>query len=167
MASQEENAKLTDIDKLKLIDFHRENPGFWVINQGVSRTKKLLKKEQLVKEFDGKFSIEILEKVFYGLRASYLREHKKYKDGNLPKKTWKFYESMLFLSENGPMQKAVFTNDEREREREILITFYEGNPALWNHGMVEYRDRNLRSALPQKLALKFDEKFSKEEIKKE
>ena len=46
----------------------------------------MLKKEELVKEFDGKFSIEILEKVFHGLRASYLREHKKYKDGNLPKK---------------------------------------------------------------------------------
>ena len=87
---------------------------FAIANQGVSRTKKLLKKEELVKEFDGKFSIEILEKVFHGLRASYLREHKKYKDGNLPKQTWKFYETMLFLSENGPMQKAVFTTEERD-----------------------------------------------------
>ena len=86
MASQEENTKLTDVEKFKLIDFCRENPDLWVTNQGVSRTKKLLKKEELVKEFDGKFSIEILEKVFHGLRASYLREHKKYKDGNLPKK---------------------------------------------------------------------------------
>ena len=90
----------------------------------------MLKKEELVKGFDGKFSIEFLEKVFHGLRASYLREHKKYKDGNLLKKTWKSYESMLFLSENGPMQKAVFTTEERD-----LITFYEANPALWNHGM--------------------------------
>ena len=79
------------------------------------------------------------------------------------KNTWKFYESMLFLSENGPMQKAVFTTEERE----ILITFYEANPALWNHGMVEYRDRNLRRALLQKLVLEFDQKFSEEEIKKE
>ena len=85
--------------------------------------------------------------MFHGLRASYLREHKKYKDGNLPKKTWKFYESMLFLSENGPMQKAVFTTEERE----ILITVYEANPALWNHGMVEYCDRNLSRAFLQKL----------------
>ena len=74
-----------------LVDFYRENPDLWVTNQGVPRTKKLLKKEELVKEFDGKFSIEILEKVFYGLRASYLREHKKH-GGNLPKKTRKFYE---------------------------------------------------------------------------
>ena len=76
----------------------------------------MLKKEELVKEFDGKFSIEILEKVFHGLRASYLREHKKYKDGNLPKKTWKFYERMLFFSKNGPMRK-LFSPLKRERER--------------------------------------------------
>ena len=53
------------------------------------------------------------------------------------------YESMPFLRENGPMQKPVFTTEERE----ILITFYEANPALRNHGMVEYHDRNLRRAL--------------------
>ena len=74
----------------------------------------MLKKEELVKEFDEKFRLEILEKVLHGLRASYLREHKKYKDGNLSKKTWKFYESMLFLCENGAMQKAVFTTEERD-----------------------------------------------------
>ena len=62
MASQEENAKLTDVEKLKLIHFYRENPDLWVTNQGVSRTKKLLKKEELVKKFDGKFSIEICGK---------------------------------------------------------------------------------------------------------
>ena len=48
-----------------------------------------------------------------------------------------------------------------------MITFYEAKRALWNHGMVEYRDRNLRRALLQKLVLEFDEKFSEEEIKKE
>ena len=48
-----------------------------------------------------------------------------------------------------------------------MITVYEANPALWNHGIVEHRDRNLRRALLQKLALEFDEKFSEEEIKKE
>ena len=126
MASQEENTKLTDVEKFKLIEFYTENPDLWVTNQVGSRTKKLLKKEELVKEFDGKFSIEILEKVFHGLRASYLREHKTYKYGKLPKKTWKFYESMLFLSENGPKQKAVFTTEERDS----LITLYEASPAL-------------------------------------
>ena len=57
MASQEKKTKLPDFEKFKLIDFYRENPDLWVTNQGVSRTKKLLKKEELVKKFDGKFSI--------------------------------------------------------------------------------------------------------------
>ena len=48
-----------------------------------------------------------------------------------------------------------------------MITFYEANPALWNHGTVEYRDRNVRRDLLQKLVLEFDEKFSEKEIKKE
>ena len=39
----------------------------------------------LVEEFDSKFSIKILEKAFYALRASFLWEHKKYqKEGKLP-----------------------------------------------------------------------------------
>ena len=36
------------------------------------------KKQKLVKEFDRKFSIKILEKAFHALRASFLRELKKY-----------------------------------------------------------------------------------------
>ena len=32
MASQEENMKLTDVEKFKLIDFCRENPDLWVTN---------------------------------------------------------------------------------------------------------------------------------------
>ena len=48
-----------------------------------------------------------------------------------------------------------------------MITFYEANPALWNNGMVEYRDRNPHRAFLQKLVLEFDEKFSEKEIKKE
>ena len=54
-----------------------------------------------------------------------------------------------------------------KREREVLITFYEAILASWNHGMVEYRDRNMRRALLQKLVLEFDEKLSEKEIKKE
>ena len=40
--------KLTYIEKFKLIDFYRENPDLRVTNQGVSRTKKMLKKKDLV-----------------------------------------------------------------------------------------------------------------------
>ena len=45
MVSQEENKKLTDVEKFQLIDFYKENPDLWVTNQGVSITKKLLKKK--------------------------------------------------------------------------------------------------------------------------
>ena len=49
MASQEENTKLTDVERFMLVDFYRENPDLLVTNQGVPRIKKLLKKEELVK----------------------------------------------------------------------------------------------------------------------
>ena len=133
------------------------------MNQGTSRSQKSLKKDELLNEFEGKFQIESLEKAFHGLRASFLREFKKYKKGNLPKKPWKFYKSMLFLKEEQVMRRALFSMEERE----ILITFYQNNPAFWNHGMVEYRDRNIRRSLIQKLVEQFDEKFTEEDIKKE
>ena len=132
MASQDKT-KLSDEEKYKLIEFYKKNPQLWVVNQGISRSQKSLKKDELLNEFEGKFQIESLEKAFHGLRASFLREFKKYKKGNLPKKPWKFYKSMLFLKEEQVMRRAVFSMEERE----ILITFYQNNPAFWNHGMVE------------------------------
>ena len=48
----------------------------------------------------------------------------------------------------------AFTSEERG----TLITFYQTNPALRDHGMIEYRDRNIRRALIQKLCEEFDEK---------
>ena len=57
------------------------------LHRGITRNQKALKKEELVEEFDRKFSIEILEKAFHALGASFLREHKKYqKEGKLPNK---------------------------------------------------------------------------------
>ena len=62
-----------------------------------------------MEEFDRKFPIETMEKAFHALRASFLREHKKYqKEGKLPNKGWKrFYESMLFLK-NEPKTSEKF-----------------------------------------------------------
>ena len=133
------------------------------MNQGISSRQKSLKKDELLNEFEGKFRIESLEKAFRGLRTSFPREFNKYKEGILPKKPWKFYKSMLFLKEEQVVRRAVFSMEERE----ILITFYQNNPALWNHGMVEHRDRNIRRSLTQKLVEQFDEKFTEEDIKKE
>ena len=101
------------------------------------RSQKAKKTEELVEEFKGKFSIAILEKAFHSLKASFLREYKKYeKDGKVPNKPWKFYDNMLFLPKN---HRVSFTTEEQE----TLTTFYHTNPPLWNHGLLEYRDRDI------------------------
>ena len=58
--------KLTDAEKVKLLAFYKENNELWVAQgtQGITRSQKAKKKEELVEEFEGKFSIEILEKAF-------------------------------------------------------------------------------------------------------
>ena len=103
---QEEHNKLTDKEKLKLIESKKSaNYG---LHRGITRSQRALKKEALVEEFDKKFSIDILEKTFHASRASFLREHKKYqKEGKLPNKGWKLYESMLFLK-NEPKTSEKF-----------------------------------------------------------
>ena len=54
--------------------------------------------------------------------------------------------------------------DLEERE---TIDFFNSNPSLWNHHLTEYRDRNLRDSLMEKLAEKFHGQFNKEDIKRE
>ena len=155
--------KLTDAEKVKLLAFYKENNELWV-TQGITRSQKAKKKEELVEEFEGKFSIEILEKAFHSLKASFLREYKKYeKDGKVPNKPWKFYDNMLFLKEEPKNPRVSFTTEERE----TLITFYHTNPPLWNHGLLEYRDRDIRRALLLKLCDELDGKFTEEDIKKD
>ena len=69
-----------------------------------------------MKEFERKFSIEILEKAFHALKASFLREHKKYqKEEKLPNKGWKLYENMLFLKSEPTTSEKLYihgTTDE-------------------------------------------------------
>ena len=74
----------------------------------------------------------------------------------------KFYDSMLFLKEEQKTTtntKNVFTVEQRE----TLITFYQNRPALRNHGLNGYRDRNLRRVLLCKLVKAFEDKFSEED----
>ena len=132
--------KLTDAEKVKLLAFYKENNELWV-TQGITRSQKAKKKEELVEEFEGKFSIEILEKAFHSLKANFLREYKKYeKGGKVPNKPWKFYDNMLFLKEEPKNPRVSFTTEERE----TLITFYH-----------------------TKLCDELDGKFTEEDIKKE
>ena len=157
LSSMADEQKLTDAEKVKLLAFYKENNELWV-TQGVTRSQKAMKKEELVEEFEGKFPIEILEKAFHSLRASFLREYKKYeKDGKVPNKPF------LFLKKEPKTTRVSFTTEERE----TLITFYHTNPPLWNHGLADYRDRNNRRALIQKLCEDLDDKFTEEDIKKE
>ena len=162
LSSMADEQKLADAEKVKLLAFYKENNELWV-TQGVTRSQKAMKKEELLEEFEGKFPIEILEKAFHSLRASFLPEYKKYeKDGKVPNKPWKFYENMLFLKEEPKTTRVSFTTEERE----TLITFYHTNPPLRNHGLADYRDRNIRRALIQKLCKDLDDKFKEEDIKK-
>ena len=56
-----------------------------------------------------------------------------------------------------------FEIDETER----LIDFYRENAALWNHDLVEDRDRNLREALLNNFLDKFKGKFTTADVKQQ
>ena len=58
--SSEEHNKLTNEEKFKLNEFYNEDSDLWV-TQGITRSQKGLKKEELVEQLDREFSIEILE----------------------------------------------------------------------------------------------------------
>ena len=57
MSSQEVHNKLTDEEKFKLIELYKENSELQV-TQGIARSQKALKKQELVEEFNRKFSIK-------------------------------------------------------------------------------------------------------------
>jgi hypothetical protein len=48
-----------------------------------------------------------------------------------------------------------------------LIEFYRENIALWNHHLVDYRDRNFREVLLDKLANELEGKFTIADIKQQ
>ena len=125
MSSQEEHSKLTDEEKLKLIELYKENSELWV-TQGITRSQKALKKEELVEEFDRKFLTEILGKAFYAVRPSFLREHKNYqKEEKLPNKGWQFYESLFFWKTSHRLVKNhVFMGPQIKFAAEKLQLFF-------------------------------------------
>ena len=48
-----------------------------------------------------------------------------------------------------------------------MTDFFKSHPSLWNYNTTEYRDRNLRDSLLEKLVEEFDSKFKKKDIKQE
>ena len=156
--------KLSDDEKTTLINFYKENKAFWSSEVNFrNKEEKSAVKEQLLTLFEGKYSEGFLDKNFHALRTAFSREHKKYK-GNPSKKKWKFYDQLSFLTEELEKEKKVTFDLE---EKEILIDFFNSNPALWNHHLSEYRNRSLRDSLLEKLVNQFDGKFTKEDVKRE
>ena len=156
--------KLSTEEKTKLILFYKVNKELWSSDFRTSREEKTALKETLVGLFVQKYTEEFLDKTFHALRTAYVREVRKYKDKS-PKKKWKFYDDLEFLNDeiDKPSKRNVFEVDEKE----TLIDFFKLHPALWNHHNAEYRDRNLRDSLMDKLSEQFDEKFNKEELKQQ
>lgn len=162
----ETEVKLSDEEKKILINFYKENPALWNSNDPHYKNKvqRSLIKVKLVTLFAEKYTEDVLEKTFHSLRTSMLREVKKLDNGIIPKRTWKFFDEMEFLKGDLNKKKTVqFEIDEIER----LIDFYRENAALWNHHLVEYRDRNLREALLNKLLDEFKGKFTTADVKQQ
>ena len=85
--------------------------------------------------------MDFLDRNFHALRTTFNRESRKYKD-KAPKKKWKLFDKLSFLTEQ--LEKAEKKVKFDLEERQILIDFFNSNPALWNHHLTEYRDRKLK-----------------------
>ena len=138
---------------------YKQNKALWSSEVNFpNKEEKSAVKEDLVSLFRGRFSEDFLDGNFYALRTAFNRESKKYKD-KAPKKKWKFFDKLSFLTEE--IEKA----DEKVKfdleERETLTDFFNSNPALSNHHFTEYRDQNLRGSLLEKLVKTFHGKFIK------
>ena len=158
--------KLSDEEKKVLIKFYKENPALWNSSDPYYKNNVQISliKTKLLTVFENKYTEDVLEKAFQSLRTSMLREVKKLDNGIIPKKIWKFFDDMEFLRGDLNKKKGVqFEADELER----IIDFYRENASLWNHHLNEYRDRNLREVLLDKLAVEFNGKFTVADLKQQ
>ena len=158
--------KLSDEEKKVLTKFYKENSALWNSSDPYYKNKvqRSLIKTKLLTVFENKYTEDVLEKTFHSLRTSMLREVKKLDNGIIPKKIWKFFDDMEFLRGDLNKKKGVqFEADKLER----IIDFYRENASLWNHHLNEYRDRNLREVLLDKLAVEFNRKFTVADLKQQ
>ena len=111
--------KLSDEEKTTLINFYKENKALWSSEVNFrNKEEKSAVKEDLVSLFDGRFSEDFLDRNFHALRAAFNRELKKYKD-KAPKKRWKFFDKLSFLTEE--FDKAEKKRKLDLEDRETLI----------------------------------------------
>ena len=149
-----------------MIGFYEINKPLWSSDSKFKdKEEKGATRDEMVKLFDQTYSADFLEKTFHTLRTVFTGEHKKIAAGQGPNmKKWKFYEKLEFLKEEiDKPKKPQFNVDGRE----LLIDFFKSDLSLWNHNTTDYRDRNLRDSLLEKLVDEFDNKFKKEDIKQE
>ena len=92
--------------------------------------------------FDEKFSEDFLDRNSHALQAAFNRESKKYED-KAPKKKWKLFDKLSFLTEGLEKAEKKLKLDLEEAET-LIVNFFNSNSVLWNHHLTEYRDRNLR-----------------------
>ena len=136
------NRKLSGDEKEILIDFFEKNKPLWSSgSQFRDKEEKDSTKEKLIKPFDKKYTVDILEKIFHAFRTAFIRKHKEKVGGQDPNnKKWKFYDWLQYLKEEiEKPKKAKFEVEERE----LLIDLYKSHPSVWNHNTTDYRDRNL------------------------
>ena len=157
--------KLSDDEKIKLIQFYRDNAELWDSANPYYKNKEKRDelKQKMYEEFDGKFNAEHLEKCYHSLRSCMLREIKKVNSNGDTGKKWKFYDDMDFISNDGGKEKKKiqFSTDEMEQ----IIDYYRENPPLWNHHLAEYRNRDTREILMINLCKEFENKFTVADIK--
>ena len=109
-----------------MIEFYKENSELCV-TQGITRSQKALIKEEQVKKFDRRSSIEIMKKAFHGLRASFLWKQKKYqkrrkicriKVGNSTKACFSWKTSQR------PVKISIYMGPQRKFAAEKLQGFF-------------------------------------------
>ena len=87
-----------------------------------NKAEKHAAKIKLTELFENIYSLEILERNFHSLHSAMKREvKKKNQQTNTPKKKWKFYDAMLFITEEVERPKKFSLDFE---EKEVLIDFY-------------------------------------------
>ena len=101
--------KLSDDEKYVLIDFFEKNKPLWSSgSQFRDNEEKDSTKEKLVKLFDKKYTVDILEMTFHAFRTAFIREHIKKVGGQDPnKKKWKLYDRFQYWKEETEQPKNL------------------------------------------------------------
>ena len=121
--------RLFDEEKTTLINFSKQNEALWSSEVNFQNMEeKSAVKEDLVSLFDWRFSEDFLDRNFHALRTGFNRQSEKQKD-KAPKKKWKFFDKLFFLTEE--LEKAEKKVKFDMEERETLIGFFqfESSPA--------------------------------------